>query len=132
MKNKIINFFHYVTHSTAIGFLTVAFTGVGAVYYIQANEIEKTKKAAIAACERGNILRGQLNAQWNIMKEFVLDTAATRELLGDLMTSEGRTAEATIQYAAAESFREKVAQFEDLEMVNCQASLDAGKTIYQE
>jgi len=87
----------------------IAFTLGQSVGERERDAFEQTRQTQIAACERGNALRVEVNTQVVVLREFLLRAAEARELAGT---------EADIE--AAEDYRELAGDVEMLEIVDCE------------
>jgi len=97
---------------------------------IQEQRLEDTEQAQQKACERGNLLRKQLNVRGKVVQDFFQDASDTRRAQGDIATAQGKTEEAAINYNAANSYQRSANAYTPIRLVDCEKSFATGKTVF--
>lgn len=105
-------------------------TVVAAFNLMQEQRLADTEKAQLAACERGNTLRKQLNLRGEVVQKFFQEAANTRKVQGDIATSQGKVEEAAINYNASDSYQRSADAYTPLKFVDCEKSFASGKTVF--
>lgn len=126
------NLFNYLLHSSTAGFVVFVIVGLVVVYKVQQDNLRETNRAFLTVCERdNNDLRRQLNDLGGITRDFMRDAAESRQRQADLANIAGNKKEQAINQEAADKYRRAANAFKDIRYIDCKATLESGRTIYQ-
>lgn len=102
-------------HTVTLLYLCVIVIAFGFLLYGQSKQADRLQ----AACERGNTIRVQINANNAVTTSFILAAAQTRDATAALLRKEGNEDEAQINEDAADSYRALLSGLTMLETVDC-------------
>ena len=102
-------------------YVLVVVAGVGGLYASQVHTTNQIHRNQIESCERGNLLRTNLNTNNDAMRQFLHDAMVTRRVSADTYRLQGNLTQARINDAAAAKCEKIAATMVDIQMVDCKS-----------
>lgn len=102
-------------HGAAIVYLAIVGILFGLLFFWQ----QRAHEVVVAGCERGNVIRSQMNTVGSTLSQFLLIAAAGRDASSEAAKEAGDDAKATADANLAEQYRALVPSLSQVPLTDC-------------